>query len=202
MLSKCQHSVYRLRLKKPLPWRVTGARVARHVEEPKGAAEAPYSTSCLLPANEPTTRDAFGAPSHPEVLHPEKCREGNYRAKHSIVESARVGEPPPPSRPAGEAAPRSWPASIVRPPGSVHRGLLQEPRAHDPAAAFGQGDQALAQLDVSRICRIRSRTLSLRLSAHYASFFRFGFRLIIRSRLRLVLDDHASVNQSLSCLPR
>src|SRR6266851_658669 len=98
--------------------------------------------------------------------------------------------------------PRSWPASIVRPPGSVHRGLLQEPRAHDPAAAFGQGDQALAQLDVSRICRIRSRTLSLRLSAYYASFFRFGFRLIIRSRLRLVLDDHASVNQSLSRLPR
>src|SRR5713226_3520287 len=69
-------------------------------------------------------------------------------------------------------------------------------------AASGQGDQALAQLGVSRICRIRSRTLSLRLSAHYASFFRFGFRLIIRSRLRLVLDDHASVNQSLSCLPR
>src|SRR5713226_8232771 len=25
--------------------------------------------------------------------------------------------------------PRSWPASIGRPPGSVHRGLLQEPRA-------------------------------------------------------------------------
>src|SRR6266851_4349723 len=37
--------------------------------------------------------DAFGAPSHPEVLHPEQCRESNYRAKHSTVESARVGEP-------------------------------------------------------------------------------------------------------------
>ncbi len=108
MLTKCQHSVYRLRLKKPLPWRVTGARVARHVEEPKGAAEAPYSTS-LLPANEPTTRDAFGAPSHPEVLHPEKCREGKYRPKHSTVESARVGEPPPPSRPAGEVPPAETP---------------------------------------------------------------------------------------------
>src|ERR1700675_1553829 len=31
----------------------------------------------------------------------------------------------------------------------------------------------------------------------YARFFRFGFRLIFRSRLRLVLDDQASVNQPL-----
>src|SRR5712691_9350622 len=42
MLPKCQHSVYRLRLKKPLPWRVTGARVARHVERPRVRSKNVY----------------------------------------------------------------------------------------------------------------------------------------------------------------
>src|SRR6266568_7208948 len=34
-VKECSHTVYRLRLKKSLPWRVTGAGVARHVERPR-----------------------------------------------------------------------------------------------------------------------------------------------------------------------
>src|SRR5712691_4103952 len=77
--------------------------------------------------------DAFGAPSHPEVLHPEQCREGNYRAKHSTVESARVGEPQGRFRTAARLGHkrnvplpgRDDPRQRLGMPGTCRRGLIR-----------------------------------------------------------------------------
>ncbi|SRR5216683_1230469 len=77
--------------------------------------------------------DAFGAPSHPEVLHPEQCRESNYRAKHSTVESARVGEPQGRFRTAARLGHkrnvplpgRDDPRQRLGMPGTCRRGLIR-----------------------------------------------------------------------------
>ncbi len=41
-VKECSHTVYRLHTKKPLPWRVTGARVVRHVERPRVRSKNVY----------------------------------------------------------------------------------------------------------------------------------------------------------------
>ena len=129
MLCECSDSAHRLHSKKPLPWRVTGASVARHVERPwvrsKNvyiAEPAPELQPMCCEIGAPVPRDrrgvgrlpstrsgatssgassaVFNTGDRPTTVSPEADR-GSRRASFPNADGCRIGDQK--SRPMNES---------------------------------------------------------------------------------------------------
>src|SRR5229473_130840 len=76
-VKECSHTVYWLHTKKPLPWRVTGARVVRHVERPRVRSKNAYIAE-PAPELQPMCCE-IGAPRREIGVELDECSHIVYR---------------------------------------------------------------------------------------------------------------------------